>query len=420
MLINNHSIIRLIIFFFLLIFALINALFWVAHQHFFKEQIADRMQRFALADRLIHHQEANFDSELRHLMIKPTTLSPEFLRTKGDIMMNFPFGSLIKYRDNVYFVKLPPRDFKFAPPPLPAMMEKSKFFPPFPPRGPLVLQDLKAYSSWQIWSLFAAIDTLILLFFGYLLRKLTPLHRLKDAIISFKEGDTRLKIEVAGEDEISQITEEFNNVLEKIASMREARALFLRNILHELKTPIMKGSLTADCISESAEQERLKRIFNRMSYLLDEFSKMEQFSSGEWHLNTREYRFVDILDHTCDILLCEKKNITIKGENSDLIINADFQLFSIALKNLLDNALKYSNSKPSLIILSHSIEVCSIGDPIPDENRVFTKPFNRTYEGSESGLGLGLYISYSILKKHGYTLEYQHASGLNCFRILTI
>lgn len=416
--INNHSIIRLIIFFFLLIFALINGLFWIAQQHFSKEQMADRMQRFALSDRLIHHQRGHFDAELKQLMIIPSSLSPEYLRSKGDLMMNFPFGSLIKYRNNVYFVKTPPRDFKFDPPPPPPMMEKSKFFSPLSPRGPLVLQDLKDYSSWQIWSLFAAIDTLILLFFGYLLRKLTPLHRLKDAIISFKEGDTRLKIEIAGEDEISQITEEFNIVLEKIASMREARALFLRNILHELKTPIMKGALTADCISESAEQERLKRIFNRMDYLLGEFSKMERFSSGEWHLNSREYRFVDLLDHTCDILLCDKKNITIKGEDSALMINADFELFAIALKNLLDNALKYSSSKPTLIILSHSIEVCSIGEPIPDENRIFSKPFNRTYESSMTGLGLGLYITYSILKKHGYTLEYQHASGLNCFRIV--
>ena len=420
MLINNHSIIRLIIFFFLLIFALINGLFWIAQQHFSKEQIADRMQRFALADRLIHHQKGNFDSELKQLLIVPSSLSSEILRTKGESLVSFPFGRMIRYKNKIYFIKFPPPDFKFGRPP--PMMGDSKFLPPpLPfPFTTIVLQDLKEYSSWKIWGIFVAIDTLVLLFFLYLLRKLTPLHRLKDAIINFKEGDTRLKMSSDGKDEISQITREFNLVLEKIAAMKEARALFLRNILHELKTPIMKGSLTTDCIGESAEQERLKRIFNRMSYLLDEFSKMEQFSSGEWHLNTREYRFVDILDHTCDILLCDKKNITIKGENSDLMINADFQLFSIALKNLLDNALKYSNSKPTLIILSHSIEVCSIGDPIPDENRVFSKPFNRTYEGSESGLGLGLYITYSILKKHGYTLEYQHASGLNCFRILTI
>jgi two-component system OmpR family sensor kinase len=159
-------------------------------------------------------------------------------------------------------------------------------------------------------------------------------------------------------------------------------------------------------------------IFNRMDYLLDEFSKMEQFSSGEWHLNTRGYRFVDLLDHTCDILLCDKKSLTIKGEDSALMVKADFELFAIALKNLLDNAFKYSDTKPTLIILSHSIEVCSDGEPLSDGNRIFAKPFNRTYESSLRGLGLGLYITHAILQKHGFKLEYNYVSGLNCFRIV--
>lgn len=288
--------------------------------------------------------------------------------------------------------------------------------PPMPPPPPSV--NLTSSALIPIWIVFIAIDLLILAFFAYLIKKLSPLHRLKNAIIDFKEGDTRLNVPIEGKDEISQITYEFNHALEKIASMKEARALFLRNILHELKTPIMKGSLTADCIDASPDQERLKRIFNRMDYLLGEFSTMERFSSGEMTINLREYRFVDVLDHTCDILMCDKKNITVKGEDSALIINADFELFAIALKNLLDNAFRYSESKPTIIILAHAIEICSLGDPLSEENRTFTKPFNRTYEGAMAGLGLGLYITHSILRKHGYKLEYQHISGLNCFRIV--
>jgi two-component system OmpR family sensor kinase len=299
--------------------------------------------------------------------------------------------------------------FKLSPHPLQ---------PPFENFTPIVLEDLKAQSSWKIWMVFIAIDLLMLLFFTYLLQKLTPLHRLKNAIIHFKEGDTLLNVPINGKDEISQITHEFNHALEKIASMKEARALFLRNILHELKTPIMKGSLTADCLSPSEDQERLKRIFNRMNYLLGEFSTMERFNSTEWELNLREYRFVDLLDHACDILLCTKESFELKGEESGLIINVDFELFAIALKNLLDNALKYSDSKPSIMILSHTIEICNAGDPLLEENRNFDKPFNRTYESSITGLGLGLYITYSILHKHGFKLDYHYASGLNCFRIL--
>lgn len=379
------------------------------------------MRRFALADRLFHHPDGNFKMELKELMIRPSSLSPELLRSKGKNLSEFPFGKVIRYQNRIYFVKTPPPRFpnELHPPFL------DRFAPPMPLQPPppefftnMVLEDLHPQSLWPIWIVFVAIDFLLLLFFGYILQKLLPLRDLKNAIMNFKEGDVQLGVTITGKDEISQITHEFNRVLQKIASLKEARSLFLRNILHELKTPIMKGSLTTDCIAPSADQERLKRIFDRMDYLLEEFSKMEQFSSGEWPLNLQEYRFVDLLDHTCDILLCDKDTLTIKGEESALMIKVDFALFAIALKNLLDNAFKYSHTKPTLLILSHSIEICSLGDPLPDENRTFTKPFNRMYESSMNGLGLGLYITNAILQKHGFTLQYRYSAGLNCFKII--
>lgn len=411
---NKYSILRLISLFFIFIFVLINVLFWVAHQYFLTQYQEEQLRRFMLADRLVHHRSGNFDHELKQLMIRVSSHSPNLLLSEGETIRVLPFGKMIDYHHHNYFVTTPPPKMPFE------RFREDTLKPPFMPHREffsIVIEDLAPQSTVPFWSIVVIIDLLILAFFAYLVRKLAPLQRLKNAIVHFKEGDTHLKMPINGEDEISQITQEFNKVLQKIASMKEARSLFLRNILHELKTPIMKGSLSADCIDSSEDRERLKRIFNRMDYLLNEFSKMEQFSSGEWNLNSREYRFVDILDHTCDILLCDKKDITVKGEESALLIKVDFELFAIALKNLLDNAFKYSNSKPILIILGYSIEICTIGEPLPDENRTFTKPFNRTYESSMHGLGLGLYITNAILQKHGFKLEYSYTSELNCFRI---
>jgi two-component system OmpR family sensor kinase len=412
---NKHSILRLISLFFVFIFALINVLFWIAHQYFLEQIQEEQLRRFLLAEGLIHLRSGNFDHELKQLMIRVTTRNPKLLLREGITVRTLPFGKMIDYQHKHYFVTFPPPKMLFD-----QMSHEHKFEPHLPPHrefNQVVIEDLTPQSTVPFWTIIILIDLLILLFFAYLVHKLLPLQRLKDAIIHFNEGDTHLNMPIVGKDEIAQITQEFNLVLQKIASMKEARGLFLRNILHELKTPIMKGSLSADCLDSSEDKERLIRIFNRMDYLLNEFSKMEQFSSGEWYLNTREYRFVDILDHTCDILLCDKKDITVKGEESALIVKVDFELFAIALKNLLDNAFKYSTSKPVLLILEHSIEICSLGDPLPDESRTFTKPFNRTYESSMNGLGLGLYITNAILLKHGFKLEYHFASGMNCFRI---
>ncbi|MFA5214556.1 ArsS family sensor histidine kinase [Sulfuricurvum sp.] len=411
---NKHSIIRLITLFFILIFALINGLFWIAYQHFSKQHEVEQIRRFLLADRLFHHNQHDFSAELSQLMIHPSSLSSNILLSKGTTVISLPFGKMIEYEGHTFFVN-------FRPPPPPSFQRFGfKLPPPQEMRHfrSVVLEDIQPHSLMMFWIILIAIDSLILLFFGYLLRKLLPLHRLKNSIIAFKEGDPHLDLPISGQDEISQITHEFNLTLEKISAMREARSLFLRNILHELKTPIMKGSLTTDCLTPSSDQERLKHIFERMDYLLGEFAKMEQFSSGEWKLNLQEYRFVDLIDHACDVLLCNKESICIKGEKSQLIVKVDFELFTIVLKNLLDNALKYSVGKPILNISTNEITICSIGEPLPVENQTFSKPFNRPYENSSVGLGLGLYITDSIIKKHGFRLHYRYKEEYNCFGII--
>ncbi len=412
---NNHSIIRLITLFFFLIFLLINTLFWVAHQHFSKQEELDEMRRFLLADRLFHHSKEDFGIELKQLMIRPSTANAENILSKGELLLELPFGKIVKLDGHTYFINMLP------PPPSLDFAHNGEFMPPPPPDRKyfplIILEDIQPSSLLTFWIILLSVDILILLFFAYLLRKLLPLHRLKNAIITFKEQDIVLDAPINGDDEISQITYEFNHVLQKIAAMREARSLFLRNILHELNTPIMKASLTTDCLEPSPSQERLKQIFTRMDYLLSEFAKMERFSSGEWQLNLQEYRFVDLLDQACDLLLCDKEMIDIEGEESELVLHVDFELFSVVLKNLLDNALKYSEQKPTLKISNDLIRICSKGEELSLEKQDFSKPFNRAYENSSAGLGLGLYITDAILKKHNFKLDYRYHNGSNYFSI---
>lgn len=399
----------------------------MAHTHFSKQHEMEQIRRFLLADKLLHNQHQDFSLELEQLMIQKSKLHPKDILVKGEILMELPFAKMIKYNSHIFYMNMlpppptfPPDNGVFLLDPMnssdhhqfiPFLHEKELF-------TTILLEDIQPYSLLLFWLILAASDVLILLFFIYIIRKLLPLQHLKNSIIAFKESDLRLDIPVKGNDEISQITREFNTKLEKIASLREARSLFLRNILHELKTPIMKGALTTDCLESSTDKERLKQIFSRMDFLLNEFAKMERFNSGEWQINLQKYRFVDILDHTCDMLLCDKRSLDIKGKESELIVNVDFELFAVALKNLLDNAFKYSREKPTLTISKTSINICSSGEELSKEQQNFKKAFNRDFENSSAGLGIGLYITVSILKKHDFKLEYNYINGVNCFRVI--
>ena len=105
-------------------------------------------------------------------------------------------------------------------------------------------------------------------------------------------------------------------------------------------------------------------------------------------------------------MLCDEPHVT-----------ADFEYFSIALKNIIDNALKYSQTPPLVQVRENSLSVCSSGEALHNYLKNMDRIFNRPYESGSGSLGLGLYIANAIVTRHGYRLDYTHNEGMNCFTI---
>lgn len=274
----------------------------------------------------------------------------------------------------------------------------------------IVLKDPSPYIDGRfIWlGLFVGVNTLLLFFYLFLYRKLTPLHRLKAAIQRFANGEMDIDTRMHGKDEISDVANAFNGAITKIRTLQESRNLFLRNIMHELKTPIAKGKITVDMFEESKYKDRLAKSFERLEFLLHEFAKVEQVTSGYFQLKRHPFRVMDLLDHAIDLLQIDGTSLKITSDNS--ILEVDFELFSTALKNLIDNAFRYGKGRPEIIVSDNTIRIINQGTPLKKAFDAYLKPFNRTYESSAdvSGLGLGLYITDSIIKTHGLILSHSY------------
>ncbi len=253
-------------------------------------------------------------------------------------------------------------------------------------------------------------------FYIFLIKKLKPLKTLKNNISKFANGDLEINTLCNGKDEISAVSNEFNNAIEQIRTLTKSRNLFLRNIMHELKTPITKGLLISNLLEKNKFQDSLKKAFFRLEYLLNEFAKIEQFTSSNIKLTKNTFSLEDIIDNSLDILFINKEEITIELQEN-LLVEVDFELFTIVIKNLLDNAMKYGNTKPKLLVQNKSLSIISEGEKLPYPIEEYQKPFNRKYEHSSAGLGLGLYIIHSILKAHNLTLEYKFIENNNIFTI---
>ncbi|MDR1285498.1 MAG: ArsS family sensor histidine kinase [Campylobacteraceae bacterium] len=249
----------------------------------------------------------------------------------------------------------------------------------------------------------------------FTIKKIHPLKHLKKQIVKFASGDFEVPKRQTGTDEISELANAFYDSANHIKKLNHSRQLFLRNIMHELKTPITKGRITAEMLQDDEKKkQRIITAFERLEAMINEFASIERITSGIELTHVGTYRLIDIFDEAIDLAMAEKNNITF-CINKDLNLNVDFKLFSLSVKNMIDNAIKYSSDKSVTIIVDeNSIKFVSIGEPLKRAFEYYLAPF--TQDGNKAkGLGLGLYIVDNIIKAHKINFIYNYEDGKNIF-----
>lgn len=274
--------------------------------------------------------------------------------------------------------------------------------------------DFEPYNYYNILILFA-VSLVIILFCYYLITiNIKPLKELTLSVERFSKGDFDVKVKVQGDNEISALANAFNNAVKHTQKVNESRRLFMRNIMHEIKTPITKGNLLLQLPHNEKNQLRLENVFNRLQELIDEFTIIEQYDAGLLTPNLEEHRFIDMYNKALQIAMIYDENIKTRGNMHHKFL-VDKKLFSIAIKNMIDNALKYSPNKEVLIsVQKDKIDFINKGEKLDRDLAFYIQPFTKKVPSAQS-LGLGLYIVYNILKANNMKLTYRYTKHKNIF-----
>ncbi len=257
--------------------------------------------------------------------------------------------------------------------------------------------------------------TLLLLLYLAVLRKLYPLKTLHRQIQRFAQGDMQTRITYLYDDEIGKIAKSFDDAILHINELSTSKNLFMRNLMHELKTPITKGRIVVEMIEDESTKKILIRAFERMNELISELAQLERVTMQSFEPNFEYVMIDEVIQESQELLMAVKGSVTIDVENRAL--TTDVKLFSLALKNLLDNGIKYSKNKHvDLRSTGHGLEIISQGDELQHPLSYYIEPFSQE-EKRSSGFGLGLYIVHSILVKLGCQLGYRYVDGNNIFII---
>lgn len=264
--------------------------------------------------------------------------------------------------------------------------------------------------------IFSTVFLLIILLYLWIMKSLNPLSKLKSQIKTFSQGNLDIECKSDKEDEIAEVANEFDHAVTMIRELLHARQLFLRAIMHELKTPIAKGRLVSEMLEDEKNKARMHSIFERLNLLIDEFAKIEKITSRNFDLTIKPYRMSDLLEASEDMLMIEnpKHYITVEVKK-DYTLDADFELFTLVIKNLLDNGIKYSTDKHIHVVIDNrTLKITNKGEALPEPLENYFKPFH----ASKRGLGLGLYIVKSILDIHQMELRYTYEDGKNIFTVV--
>ncbi len=284
--------------------------------------------------------------------------------------------------------------------------------------GKLLLKDIKTESINvnYVWWLYAAFVLIMLLLLVSIGISLYPLKQLQMRIHRFGEGDTNIDFFLSSKDEIAEVSNEFNKAVKKINNVLDARRIFLSNVTHELKTPITSGKIALEMIKDSKSKEVLNNVFTRLELLLKEFIQIEKITATDHVLQTKEYPLTDILDQATDMLFLEPNSI--KNNFSKNRLKVNFELFTFVFKNLIDNALKYSQNNDCYIeCKDNKIHFISKGEKMDKTLEYYLRAFTKSEDKSSESFGLGLYIVDTILKKHNLCLSYEHSNTYNYFTI---
>ncbi len=286
------------------------------------------------------------------------------------------------------------------------------------PRYSVMLLDKenKPYSPWKLLTRYITTIGILIFSFLLILYRLRPLRQLRQKIARFGAGDMTVSFKVKGDDEIALISNELDQAQCQINALMESRTLFLRNIMHELKTPIAKGRIVTQMLDIPKQRERYNRIFERLESLINEFALIEEVTSGFAHLQKKEYRLIDLIDGGIDMAMIDHESVSIDVD-ANYKVTTDYRLFCTAIKNMIDNALKYSpDHKVKVLTKNREIIFENSGNALIHPLLYYVEPFTKE-QPAKSSFGLGLYLVDAILKSHKMVLAYEHdeSQSLNRF-----
>jgi signal transduction histidine kinase len=286
---------------------------------------------------------------------------------------------------------------------------------------------------WQLapratgWATLGMLLLLVVLGYAYVSRLLRPLVDIREGAQRFGRGEFTQPIPVRRNDDLGDLAQRINTMADDIQAMLDAKRGLLLALSHELRSPLTRARLNAELLPATpegqAERDALLRDLNEMRDLISDLLESERLASPHAALQREP---VDLAALVREIVaeMPGAQDVHLDLAEGLPPHAVDRMRIRLLVRNLLDNALRYSAEAPRPPCVSLravlegktqgiELEVRDHGPGVDDAQLGrLTEPFYRT-DGARAratgGVGLGMYLCRLIAEAHGGSFTVRNA-----------
>ena len=241
------------------------------------------------------------------------------------------------------------------------------------------------------------------------------------------DGDYQFRLNTRGNDELTELGQEFNSMTERLQNTEELRRRFVSDASHELKTPLASIRLLADSITQNDNMDT-DTLNEFVSDIGNEAERLQRTTDKLLNLARIDDDDRQILDHRCVDMkkvventlrllspLAESRDITLKHrlEEECYIFGSEDDIYQVIF-NLAENGIKYNlpNGEVRMLLYKSKSEVTlivddtGIGIPSEDAPHIFSRFYrvDKARSRDAGGSGLGLSIVRDVVRLHSGTV----------------
>jgi signal transduction histidine kinase len=260
-------------------------------------------------------------------------------------------------------------------------------------------------------------------------RLLWPLRALSEGVARLSAGQLDVVVPNSTRDEFGTLTDAFNQMVHRVREMIGARDQLLLDVSHELRSPVTRMKVALELLPDGEQRTRMAADVAEMQRMIAELLEFERLRDARG-IQTARQDLMPLLRDVAARFQNRPPGVRIVSTSREMQVDADGEKVRTVLRNLLENATKYSlpTSRPVEISAAQNADTVviritddGVGIPEGDVEHVF-EPFfrvDRSRSKSTGGYGLGLSICKRVMEAHGGSIVVERQAGRGTSFVLT-